>query len=374
MNIDDFLKNDDYLRMLSLVGSLSNMFSDSRIPYINYRATENIFCKYFNADNLSRDDTAYDARVEKFGVGIKTFQFESGSSFEKVAEFNRLSPNLRELSGIELAKRVSEYRNARIQAGNGTYGVVSPFYHIIGRIEEALQVFNHPYVAVDIDNIRVTKDSDKSIIFNDGQYEYSYNKSKSVLQMKFIRPELYKEVPVSISDDPYILLEKLFENKVINTSWKNRRRKKIISLPFVLLPLFSTRNKKERMVPESSGLNTWNAKGRPRHYNEVYIPVPRKIHQEYPDFFPDRDTPFKLHLPNGKRIEAKICQDGGKALMSNPNKDLGEWLLRDVLHQQPEQLVTMDTLNMAGFDTVIIHKRNDHEYYLDVCYSDNYEL
>ena len=76
MNQDAFLNNEEYLEMLSIVGSLSKLFSDSTIPYINYRATENIFCKYFEADNLSRDDTAYDARVKDFGVGIKTFQFD----------------------------------------------------------------------------------------------------------------------------------------------------------------------------------------------------------------------------------------------------------------------------------------------------------
>lgn len=374
MNQDAFLNNEEYLEMLSIVGSLSKLFSDSTIPYINYRATENIFCKYFEADNLSRDDTAYDARVKDFGVGIKTFQFETGSSFEKVAEFNRLSPSLRPLRGIELARKVSEYRNARILSGNGTYGVNTPLYHIIGRIEKALQVFNHPYVTIDVDNITGIKDDDKSLKFNDGQYEYSFNKSKSVLQMKFRLPSLYKEVPITIIDDPYELLKRLFDGLSIKSSPSRRRKVVARSYPYVLLPLFSTRKKDEKTVPESSGINQWNAKGRPRHYNEVYIPIPKKIHSDYPDFFPDRDTPFKLHLPNGKTIEAKVCQDGGKALMSNPNKDLGEWLLRDVLHQEPEQLVTMETLNVAGFDTVILYRRDKSNYYLDVCYSDNYEM
>ena len=169
-------------------------------------------------------------------------------------------------------------------------------------------------------------------------------------------------------------MKRLFDGLSIKSSPSRRRKVVARSYPYVLLPLFSTRKKDEKTVPESSGINQWSAKGRPRHYNEVYIPIPKKIHSDYPDFFPDRDTPFKLHLPNGKTIEAKVCQDGGKALMSNPNKDLGEWLLRDVLHQEPEQLVTMETLNVAGFDTVILYKRDKSNYYLDVCYSDNYEM
>ncbi len=50
-NKDNFLTqwilNDKYFDMLSLLGSLSGLFSDNTIPYLNYRITENIFCKYY---------------------------------------------------------------------------------------------------------------------------------------------------------------------------------------------------------------------------------------------------------------------------------------------------------------------------------------
>jgi hypothetical protein len=32
-------------------------------------------------------------------------------------------------------------------------------------------------------------------------------------------------------------------------------------------------------------------------------------------------------LPNGQKLNVKICQQGGKALMSSPNSDLGVWLM-----------------------------------------------
>ena len=40
--------------------------------------------------------------------------------------------------------------------------------------------------------------------------------------------------------------------------------------------------------------------------------------------------------------------------MSNPNKDLGEWLLRKLLHKKEFELVTIDDLNRLGFDSICI--------------------
>ena len=101
------------------------------------------------------------------------------------------------------------------------------------------------------------------------------------------------------------------------------------------------------------------ALGRARNANEVYIPVPLKIHQLYPDFFPQRDEPFELQLPDGKKLSAKICQQGGKALMSNPNSDLGEWLLRKILKKKEGSLVTKLDLDTFGFDSIMVV--NTHE-------------
>ena len=35
-----------------------------------------------------------------------------------------------------------------------------------------------------------------------------------------------------------------------------------------------------------------------------------------------------FRIPNGSYLRAKVCQDGNKALMTNPNSNLGKWLLR----------------------------------------------
>lgn len=88
--------------------------------------------------------------------------------------------------------------------------------------------------------------------------------------------------------------------------------------------------------------------------NEVYIPVPKAIHKSCPEFFPARDCPFELVLPNGDSLSAKICQQGGKALMSSPNSALGEWILRKVLKKAQGDLLAMQDLNAYGIGSVKI--------------------
>ena len=360
----EWLKNESYFKMLSLMGRLSRLFSESETPYIHYRVTENLFCKYYNADNLSRTDTAYDARIKGLGVGIKTFTFNSGVSIEKIAEFNSLSSKLKQYNGYELAYKLGEYRNDRMILANDLYNIKSQIYHIIGRVDNGLQIFNSPYDFVNLEKIKVLGDTRASLKFTDGVHEYNFNRSKSVLMKRFNLPKDFKSIPVEILADPYALLEELFENKD-NLSVKKESR------PWVLLPLFSYKNKR-KVVPEMSGLNQWNASGRTRHHDEVYIPVPKNIHKEFPNFFPSRLKIFNLHLPDGTILQAKICQENDKALMSNPNKKLGEWILRKILKVIPGELVTIDHLNKAGFDSVIIYKTDDKNYSIDVCYSDSY--
>ncbi|MGG5461193.1 hypothetical protein [Clostridium sp. B9] len=120
------------------------------------------------------------------------------------------------------------------------------------------------------------------------------------------------------------------------------------------LPLYS--NQGGRHVQERSGLNHWNADGRPRNFNEVYIPIPKKIHTDLPEFFPERDTHFALILPNERILIAKLCQSNCKALMSCPNSDLGEWILREVLEIEPWVLANYDMLLSAGIDSVCVRR------------------
>ncbi len=106
----------------------------------------------------------------------------------------------------------------------------------------------------------------------------------------------------------------------------------------------------------ASGLNHWNAKGRKRSEDECYIPFPAVVRNRYPNFFPSKGIEFKLRLPNGEILSVKICQEGGKALMSNPNEALGKWILRDVLRIKPGETVTIEDLDRLDIDSVRIDK------------------
>lgn len=381
-NLEGFLtgwmSNDRYFDMLGLMAQLSRLFSESAIPYLDYRLTENLFCRYFEAMNDARSCTAYDARLGNLGIGIKTFILsKKNQSVEKIAEFNKLKKYLNDLTGIDLARQISIYRNERIQFANDQYDVTESQYHIIGRIEGRLRIFNTPYNKVDIDNIHLGKDDATSISFDDGIDEFVFNKSKSVLMKRFVMPNVYKDVDIDILEEPLELLEEFFLKKREGIVTARTRKK---GYDYIMLPLYSRNSRLGKFVAEKSGLNQFNAGGRKRNENELYIPVPSTIQNTYSNFFPDRDTPFCLILPDGKELSAKICQDGGKALMSNPNSELGKWLLRKVLRKRPWDIVTIDDLNRLGFDSVCIedlhqlNSRNERVYRISFADSEeNYE-
>lgn len=215
----------------------------------------------------------------------------------------------------------------------------------------ALRLFNTPYEKVNIRTLHLEKDDETSCTFNDEKEEYTFNKSKSVLLKKFVVPKEYKDISVEYINDPLALLEELLSSKKDKIFSENNLLK---GYDYVFLPLYSYTKTKGYFVPEKSGLNQFNAGGRKRNDLEVYIPVPKMIHKKYPNFFPSRDTCFTLLLPDGKKLSAKICQDGGKALMSNPNKDLGDWLLRKVLKKKTWEIVTMEDLYILGVNSVCI--------------------
>jgi hypothetical protein len=121
-----------------------------------------------------------------------------------------------------------------------------------------------------------------------------------------------------------------------------------------------------------SGLNQWNANGRERSFGEIYIPIPVELHKKYPIFFPSRDEEFKLQIPTGEIFSAKLCQENSKALMTNPNKALSDWLLRKVLQLKEGELATMEKLDKLGFDSVIITKTDSQNFKIDIMKTNTY--
>ena len=317
---------------------------------------ENLFCKYYQAINDARLCTAYDARIGDIGIGIKTFILNGKYKIEKIAEFNKLKRELDKCSGVTLAKKLAEFRNDRISFSKRNYNLTESIYHIVGRHDGRLELFNCPYDPILIDEIGAVRSTRSGLTFSDGLNEYSFNSSKSVLMMKFVIPEDCVTLSVDILEDPFALLEQLLletdetKNRDAQVDRPQRR-----GIDYVILPLYSQKGD-SKYVPPRSGLNQWNAKGRPRDPNEVYIPIPIAVHYAYPNFFPNRQTPFLLKLPTGQTLSAKVCQQNDKALMSNPNQDLGKWLLRDMLCLKEGELVTMEMLNKYGIDSVMIRR------------------
>lgn len=359
-------KNGNYLKLLSAISKLSGLFSESSVPFINYRVAENIFCRSFDANNLSRSDTAFDANYKSIGIGLKTFTCNSNNSTEKVAEFNSLSRFLANFKNKDLAIKLSEFRNDRIDLANRVYNIKSSLYHIVARKEKELLLFETDYDTIDITNIHSVKDNKASLQFEDGNNFYSFNYSKSTLFRKFIIPRNAFRLPIEIIEDPYTLLLELFENK----DFKPATDKLIKGQNFVILPLYGIQNN-EKFVFEKSALNQWNAGGRKRNFGEIYIPIPIEIHKKYPTFFPAKDNHFNLTIPTGEIFTAKVCQDNSKALMTDPQA-ISDWLLRKVLQLQEGELATIEKLDELGFDSVMITKIDQKNFKIDIMKTNSY--
>src|SRR5690625_5877881 len=117
--------------------------------------------------------------------------------------------------------------------------------------------------------------------------------------MRFDHNDQFRTIDIKIIDDPYDILERIFtliedENQAKETE-------------YIVLPLYSTRYK-DRRVPKKSGLNQWNAGGRNRDSDEVYIPIPIYIHQNYQKFFPTRDIHFTIILQYLHRHVLQVSQ------------------------------------------------------------------
>ncbi len=373
INQQESSKKDYYEKMLKVMGSLSRLYSESNEPYLHYRVAENLFCKSFNADNLSRSDTSADASYKGIGFGIKTFGEKRGNSMEKVAEFNAKSSSFKNFkSNEDLVKEISRLRNERIETTMKIYALEQMMYHCITRTRGRMHVIETPMHLIDVDSIKIISADDTSIYFKDKHEEYSFNFSKSTLYKRFLIQNTLTEIDVLILEDPFDFLEKL-------TTKESEVVKDVVfapvepEYPHVYLPLYSTRSGENKEVALGSGLNQWNAGGRNRKMDEVYIPIPAWVHKEYPDFFPEVDTPFNLSLPNKKNMSAKVCQQGKKALMSNPNTALGEWILRDVLGLDEGEVLTYKKLEDIGLDSVVIYKISEGEYKIDFAKVDSYD-
>ena len=352
-----------YIESLKIVGGLSNLFSDSTTPYLYYRIAEKIFCQSFLAKDLSRGDISLDASKANLGIGLKTFLKNNNKSLQKVAEFNKSRELYKEKDEYDTIYNISKLRNERIKFAENLSQVEQSIYHCVVRTSNKFYLFEESMNYIDIANITDVKKKKNTIWFNDGVSEYNFNLSKSTLLKRFYTNNFIDEFEIKILENPLEEIAKCLESKQILQDTSH----KIIDT--IYLPLYG----KNHIVSPKSGLNQWNASGRQRDYNEVYIPIPAKVHKYSKSFFPNRDVQFTLHLPNGSHLNTKVCQDNSKALMSNPNKELGEWILRDVLNLKEGELLTYNKLEKIGIDSVRIDKIDNQNYKINFVVLDSYE-
>lgn len=350
-------QREDYFRYLKAMSSLSTVFSESEIPYLDYRVVENVYCKAFGAENLARSCIAVDARLREKGVGLKTFV--ETTQTQKIAEFDKLRQILNTGDPVKDMQEVARLRNERMDFAADSYAITDFSYHLVIRRKGALSIHECPMYRIDPDSLRMLDYDSKGFKFRDRSTDtvYRFYRPKSTLLETFDISKPLWEDSIEMLDDPYEAAVRMFGES---------NKAEPVPAETLTVPLFSFREGGE--VPEKSGLNQWNAGGRARDLDEVYIPYVKKVRKE--GFFPGRDTPFDLELPNGKHMSAKICQDDGKAIMSNPNKELGEWLLRDVLKLPEGQLVTRRILDEKGANAVVFTKHSDTEYSVDFTYED----
>lgn len=237
-----------------------------------------------------------------------------------------------------------------------------------------MAVFEEHMDLIDIDNIQLISEGKTTIHFTDNIHEYNFNASKSTLLKRFDTSESKKITGfnVKIMEDPYEFL--LSENNKEISQNINYASKNEVE-DFIVLPLYSPRTNK---VEIKSGLNQWNANGRIRDKNEVYIPIPKWIHRYKQNFFTyntedNKTGPFEVELPNGKKLSMKVAQQGGKALMSKHNSDLGEWILREVLSLEEGKVVTKEQLDIIGIDSVKLSKIKENKYKLDFLKTGSFE-
>jgi hypothetical protein len=294
---------EKYTKLLLGISQVSKMFSKNPKPYLPYRAAENIFCTCFSAKDVSRKDQSVDAVKEINGIGIKTFLSNGVTKHEKIAEFDDPKKyHFNYKSPSELARQVASYRNRRLENTIKTYQLKQTLYHYLVRDIGKILICECPMLPIDEKSIELAPATSQHHIvrFNDKFFAYYFHLTKHTLYQAFITNKPLEIVTVPLKTDDKLLIETI---KELTGQKEGLEASFLETKEYVILPLYST---KLGEVPQKSGLNQWNAGGRSRDLDEVYIPIPSIVHKTKPRFFPPRNKKFILKTPNGKDFLAKV--------------------------------------------------------------------
>lgn len=388
-------EKNEYIEFLKIFGALSGLFKDNkegsnaRKPYLYYRNHEQLFARVFNVEDLTRKDSAFDAIAtwenERVGIGLKTWIHTKDKTYQKVAEFNKLAPEviapiIKNGTSEEVIRKVSELRNERIMLDKRLYKTDKDVYHYITRDDDVMNIVETPYDLIDIQSLELISDG-KTYTFKDKLHNYKFYTSKSVLLEEFdaSKGEIIEQIPIEQFDDPFELI------RMIELPKGNYE----ITYEEIYLPLYQDK-KDERIVSNCSGINIRHSKSKnkgsntPRPEYEIEVRISKWIHHIFPKFFGidalNKDeikneelNDFDLILPDKRVLRGRIKQQNGKSLQTNPQGALGEWILKDVLGVKNREVVTIDLLNKLGIDSLRIIKLDDKHFRITVAEIGAYE-
>ena len=345
-----------YKRLLNGALSIGSIIRPkSKNVHLQYELSEQIFCRSFDAENIAGLDLSIDAKKDLDGIGIKTF---TGAKLQKIAEFNDNTKYQFSSDDNRTIKQICSYRNNRLNKDIKELSLRNLIYHLIVRRNGSqIEICEIDMVKIQHEYLEQLPSNKSHIVkFTDNLHSYSFNRTKSTLYMNFIDLTVCDIHSFSYDIDDVTYLKNEIVDYPVN--------KKVIHK--VVLPLFSERTNDVQL---KSGLNQWRADGRPRHHDEVYIPIPRRIHNENHGFFPARNTVFRLKTKDNQTMIGKVCQENDKALMSNPNRDLGKWILRDKLKLEKQIAVTKEILKQRKIDSITVEKIDDKNFVIDTGYN-----
>ncbi|MCC3863898.1 NgoFVII family restriction endonuclease [Terrisporobacter petrolearius] len=394
----------EYIEFLKIFGALSGLFKDNqeganaRKPYLYYRNHEQLFARVFDVEDLTRKDSAFDAlgawKNYRVGIGLKTWIHTKDKTYQKVAEFNKLAPEvlaplIKNGKSYEVIRKVSELRNERIMLDKRLYKTDRDVYHYVTRDNDVMNIIETPYELIDIESLELISDG-KTYTFKDKLHNYKFYTSKSVLLEEFdaSNGEIIEQIPIEQFDDPFELI------RMINLSNENFKVADEgdayeVSHEEIILPLYQDK-KEGPFVSDCSGVNIRHGKSKnkgsntPRPEYEIEVRISIWVHHIFPRFFginalndndvKDKDlNDFDLILPDGRVLRGRVKQENGKSLQTNPQGALGEWILKDVLGLENREVVTMEYLDSLGIDSLRIIKLDDKHFKITVAETGAYE-
>lgn len=398
-------EKDEYIEFLKIFGALSGLFKDNqeganaRKPYLYYRNHEQLFARVFNVEDLTRKDSAFDAlgpwENDRVGIGLKTWIHTKDNTYQKVAEFNKLAPEviaplIKNGTSEEVIRKVSQLRNERIMLDKRLYKTDRDVYHFITRDDDVMNIIETPYDLIDIDSLELISDG-KTYTFKDKLRNYKFYTSKSVLLEEFDASagEIIEQIPIEQFDDPFELIRMInLPKENYEVACEEKEDYEVVNEE-IILPLYQDK-KEGPVVSDCSGINIRHSKPKnkgsntPRPEYEIEVRVSTWIHHIFPKFFGinafDNDdihnkelNDFDLVLPDGRVLRGRIKQENGKSLQTNPQGALGEWILKDVLGFENREVVTMDYLKTLGIDSLRITKLDDKHFKITVAETGAYE-